>query len=94
MSRGRFPVNPKKDGPSEHKKCLCKHRECSWAQKSQKCPLTINENADSGATSGGHHSGSVLGNLSNLSGLDGLRSIMREISLTNNGNINLNFHLR
>ena len=89
----RFCKNPKKDGPSEHKKCLCKHKECSWAQKSQKCPITTNENADSGASSGGQHSGSVS-DLSNLSGLEGLRSIMREISLTNNGNINVNFNLR
>ena len=87
-----FLTNLQKDGPSEHKKCLCKHKECAWAQKSQKCPITTNDN-DSGTTSGGHHSGSTS-DLSNLSGLNGLRSIMRELSLTNNGNINVNFNLR
>ena len=85
--------NLKKDGPSEHKKCLCKHRECTWAQKSQKCQITTNDGgagATSGAPSGGHS-----GSISNLtSGLDGLRSIMRELTLTNNGNINVNFNLR
>ena len=100
LSRGtiflsdRFCKNSKKDGPSEHKKCLCKHKECSWAQKSQKCPIITNENADSGASSGGHHQSGSVSDLSNLSGLEGLRSIMREISLTNNGNINVNFNLR
>ena len=78
-----------KDGPSEHKKCLCKHKKCSWAQKSQKCPITTSNNA----ASDGQPSG-ITPDLSNISGLDGLRSIMRELTLTNNGNINVNFNLR
>ena len=93
LSRDLLHCKSKKDGPSDHKKCLCKHKECSWVQKSQKCPITTNDNGDSGAISGGNHSGN-LSDLSNISGMEGLRSIMREISLTNNGNINVNFNLR
>ena len=81
-----------KDGPSEHKKCLCKHKKCSWAQKSQKCPIApINNSTE--ALSDGQPSGSIP-DLSSISGLDGLRSIMRGLTLTNNGNINVNFNLR
>ena len=87
----RFCKNSKKDGPSEHKKCLCKHKECSWAQKSQKCPITTNENAD--VTPGGSYSGDVS-DLPYILGFEGLRSIVREVSLTNNGNINVNLNLR
>lgn len=84
-------AKPKKDGPSEHKKCLCKDQECSWAQKGQKCPITSNENSD--ATPGGSYSGDVP-DLTYVLGFEGLRSIVREVSLTNNGNINVNLNLR
>ena len=81
-----------KDGPSEHRKCLCKHKECSWAQKSQKCPITASNNGTD--VSPDKQASGGTQDLSSISGLDGLRSIMRELTLTNNGNINVNFNLR
>ena len=88
-----LPRRSKKDGPTENKKCLCKQAKCSWAQKSQKCPT--NEVADSVATSGNHHSVPNRDNSdsSNSLGLQGLRSIVREISLRNN-KIYVNLNLR
>ena len=53
--------------------------------------ITTNENAD--ATPGGSYSGDVS-DLPYLLGFEGLRSIVREVSLTNNGNINVNLNLR
>ena len=88
-----FAFESKKDGPTENKKCLCKQDVCSWAQKGLKCPITINEIIDFESISGQHQPGDIL-DLSNFSGTGGLRSIMREISLTNNGNINFNLNLR
>ena len=74
-----------KDGPTEHRKCLCKHKECSWAQKSKTCPIV-----DPLAISNGQHSGDI----SDLTmGFEGLRTIVREMTLTNNGNIYLNLNL-
>ena len=73
------------DGPTEHRKCLCKHKECSWAQKSKTCPIV-----DPLAISNGQHSGDI----SDLTmGFEGLRTIVREMTLTNNGNIYLNLNL-
>ena len=86
-------LNPQQDGPSENKKCLCKQKDCSWVQKSQKCPIMSNQIGDSGAQPVGGYSGNIP-DFSNISGFNGLRSIMREISLTNNGNINVSFNLR
>ena len=83
----------KKDGLTENKKCLCKQDECSWAQKSRKCPITTNEITDFESISGEHQSGDNS-DLSSFSGFDGLRSIMREISLTNTDNVNFNLYLR
>ena len=83
----------KKDGPTENKKCLCKQHECSWAQKSRKCPITTNEIIDFESISGEHQSGDILDS-SSFSGFDGLRSIMREISLTNNDHVHFNLYLR
>ena len=84
----------KKDGPTEYKKCLCKQKKCSWAQKSEKCP--INEIVDSVVTSGNDLLVPTVDNSDspNSLGLPGLRSIVREISLTNNGNIYFNLNLR
>ena len=89
-----LPRRSKKDGPTENKKCLCKQAKCSWAQKSQKCPT--NEIVDSVATWENHHSVPTGNNSDSPSGLglQGLRSIVREISLTNNGNIYFNLNLR
>ena len=53
----------------------------------------MNEIIDFESISGQHQSGDIL-DLPNFSGMDGLRSIMKEISLTNNGNINFNLNLR
>ena len=78
------------DGPTEHRKCLCKHKACSWAQKSEICPITITGTDNSISISDGHHSGDS----SDLTmGLKELRNIVREISLTNNGNIYVNLNL-
>ena len=45
------------------------------------------------ATPGGSYSGDVP-DLTYVLGFEGLRSIVREVSLTNNGNINVNLNLR
>ena len=82
-----------KDGPSEHRKCLCKHKECFWTQKSPKCPAMTNE----GATFDDNHSNTSISDLSSISGLPvglaGLRSIIRDLQLTNNGNISISLNL-
>ena len=74
-----------KDGPTEHKKCMCKQSECSWAQKSKTCPIKTND-----TISHDHHPDHIPD--LNMD-LQGLRHIIREISLTNNGNIYVNLNL-
>ena len=73
-----------KDGPTEHRRCICKQSECFWALKNKACPINTN----------GIVNGHNAGHISDLTmGLQGLRHIVREISLTNNGNIYVNLNL-
>ena len=75
---------------------MCKQKKCSWELKSQKCSTISLNDDDSGEadeTLAEQNSGN-LEDLTNFSGLNGLRSIMRELALTNHGNINVNFILR
>ena len=49
---------------------------------------------DSVAISDDQNSGNISDLSGSISGLEGLRTIVREISLTNNGNIYVNLNLR
>ena len=70
------------NGISEHKKCICKRTNCSWAFKNKDCLLT-----------GYEPTTDVSGNQDQFSS-EILRSLIQYLKLVNKGQINVNFRLR
>ena len=66
---------------TSYKRCVCKHSECSWSQKGQKCPEDIPDPTPGNPFSNNNYD------------LAALRSIMKEINIANHGHIHVKFNL-
>ena len=71
----------------EYKRCVCKENICEWVFKGEKCEVESNNDLDVTELSPGNLS--IPANLGN-----DLVSAIREMHLTNNGVMNVSFHLK
>ena len=70
-----------KNDVTSYKRCVCRHSECTWSQKGQKCPEDIPDPLPGNPFSNSNYD------------LAALTSIMKEINIANHGHIHVKFNL-
>ena len=70
-----------KNDVTSYMRCVCKHSECSWSQKGQKCPEDVPNPSPGNPFANSNYD------------LAALTSIMKEINIANHGHIHVKFNL-